>query len=189
MKSISFLRGIGFAFLLAFASSVLFSVLTAWLGSVQAVRLLIPAAGFAYLLFLLAHSQHRIGRITTVLAWGCAATGLWLLVPGIGLYLLVHGVLVWTIRSLYTYNGMLCALLDLALTLVSLASAVWAAQHTGSLFLSVWCLFLTQALFVFIPTEIRKRTKQQSAKQTGPDAFSRAQHAADSALRRLSANS
>jgi len=188
MKSMSFIRGIGIALVLALASSILFSVLTSFVGSVDALRLLIPAAGFAYLTCLLTRSQQRTGRITAMLLWCGAAASLWLLVPGIGLYLLVHGVLIWAVRSVYWYAGTLCALLDLALTLASLAAAVWAAQHTASLFLSVWCLFVTQALFVFIPTQIRKRDKA-SPNQAELDTFTRAQHTAEAALRRLSANS
>jgi len=189
MKSMSFVRGIGIALVLALACSILFSVLTSFLGSAEALRLLIPAATFAYLLCLLGRSRHRTGRITAILLWCVAAIGLWFLIPGIGLYLIVHGVLIWAVRSVYWYSGVLCALLDLALTLTSLATAVWAAQHTASVFLSVWCLFLIQALFVFIPTEIRKRGKSRRTRQPEWDNFTRAQHAADAALRRLSANS
>lgn len=189
MKSMSFMRGIGIAFVLALASSILFSVFTSLVGSAEALRLLIPAAAFAYLLCLLRCSRHRTGRITAILLWCVAAAGLWLLTPGIGLYLIVHGVLIWAVRSVYWYSGVLSTLSDLALSLASLAAAVWAAQHTASLFLSVWCLFLTQALFVFIPAQIQKRGKSEQPKQAELDTFTRAQHAADAALRRLSANS
>jgi hypothetical protein len=188
MKSMSFIRGVGIALVLALVSSILFSVLTSFANPTQALRLLIPGVAFAYLLCLLARSRHRTGRITVILLWCVAATSLWLLTPGIGLYLIVHGVLIWAVRSVYRYGGVVCALIDLALTLTSLAAAVWAAQHTGSLFLSVWCLFLTQALFVFIPTQIQKRGRSQPPKHAQMDNFARAQHAADAALRRLSTN-
>jgi len=189
MKSISFLRGIGIALVLALASSILFSVLTSFAGSTDAVRLLIPTVGFAYLVWLLAHTGHRTGRITAMAVWCLAAVGLWLLLPGIGLYLCVHAILIWAVRSLYRYRSLLGAMADLGLTLVSLAAAVWAAQHTASLFLSVWCLFLTQALFVFIPTQMRIRPTSRPPKRAELDSFARAQHAADTALRRLSAKS
>ena len=66
----------------------------------------------------------------------------------------------------------------------SLAVAVWAAGHSHSLFLSIWCLFLVLALFAGIPASL-----QRSGGATPPreqDRFERAHHAAETALRKLS---
>lgn len=189
MKPMSFLRGVVAAFAIALTVSVLFSVLTSVGGSFAALRSLIPTAGFAYLLLLLARSPQHSGKVTAIVVWGAAATGLWFFVPGIALYLLLHGLLIWAIRSLCWYSSLVSALLDLGLTLTSLAAAVWAAQHTGSLFLSVWSLFLVQTLFVFIPTNTRKQQQKASTGSTPADTFARAERAAETALRRLAANS
>ena len=107
MKPMSFLRGVGIAFAIALAVSVLFSVLTSVGGSFAALRLLIPAAALAYLLVLVARSPQRSGRVTAILAWAAAATGLWFFVPGIALYLLLHGLLIWAIRSMCWYSSSL----------------------------------------------------------------------------------
>jgi len=189
MKPMSFLRGVGIAFAIALAVSVLFSVLTSVGGSFAALRSLIPIAGFAYLLLLMARSPQRSGKVTAILVWAAAATCLWFFVPGIALYLLLHGLLIWAIRSLCWYSSLLPALLDLGLTLMSLAAAVWAGQHTGSLFLSVWSLFLVQTLFVFIPTTAPKKKRATTAASDPEDAFARAERVAQTALRRLAANS
>jgi hypothetical protein len=188
MKPMSFLRSVGIAFAIALAVSVLFSVLTAVGSSFAALRSLIPAAAFAYLLCLMARSPLRSGKVTAILAWAAAATGLWFFVPGIALYLLLHGLLIWAIRSLCWYRSLFSAVLDLGVTLMSLAAAVWAGQHTGGLFLSVWSLFLVQTLFVFIPTSAPKRQPKTIAADP-EDAFARAERAAQTALRRLAANS
>ena len=187
MKPISFLRGVVIALVLALGVSILFSVLTTLTSSLLALRLLIPAAGGTYLLFLLAHSPQRSGKITALFGWAVAATCLWFFIPGVALYLTLHGLLMWAIRSLCLYRNLLAPLLDLTLTMGSLAAAVWAGQHTGSLFLSVWSLFLVQALFVYIPQYARARQpKRVSAGAT--DNFSRAAKNAEAALRRLAAD-
>ncbi len=189
MKPMSFLRGVGIAFGIALAVSILFSVLTPLVGSHAALRLLIPAAGFAYLLLLMARSPRRSGKVTAILVWAAAAIGLWFFVPGIALYLLLHGLLIWAIRSVCWYSRLTSALLDLGLTLTSLAAAVWAGQHTSSLFLSVWSLFLVQTLFVYIQTTSANEAATTNATSTTEDPFERAERAATTALRRLATNS
>ncbi len=189
MKSMSFLRGVGIAFAIALAVSVLFSVLTSVGSSFAALRSLVPAAGFAYLLILMARSPHRSGRVTAILAWAVAAVGLWFFVPGITAYFLLHGLLIWAIRSMCWYRSPLSALMDLGLTLMSLAAAVWAGQHTGSLFLSVWSLFLVQSLFVLIPTGTGSEHRVTAPTMDDEDPFVRAERVAQTALRRLAANS
>ena len=55
-------------------------------------------------------SGERVGRITTVACWLAVASGAWLLgLPLVG-YVLLHVGLVWLVRSLYHYSGVLPAL-------------------------------------------------------------------------------
>ena len=89
-------------------------------------------------------------------------------------------------RSLYFYSSVLPALTDLMLSGLGLAAAVWAAGQTGSVFLSLWCFFLVQALFVVIPTRIRRRHSESSLGPDGLDRFQRAHRSAEAAVRRLS---
>jgi hypothetical protein len=96
---------------------------------------------------------------------------------------LVHVGLIWLVRSLYFYSGVLPALADLGLSVLGAAFAVWAAQRSGSAMLAFWCFFLVQAFHVLLPTAIAERG------QPADDAdlkFNRAHTAAEGAIRRLS---
>jgi hypothetical protein len=95
----------------------------------------------------------------------------------------VHVGIVWIVRSLYHYSGLLPAVLDLGVSLLGVAFASWAAQRSGSAGLAFWCFFLVQAFHVLIPPTLTERGRIENA---ADDAFGRAQRAAESALRRLS---
>ncbi len=64
--------------------------------------------------------------------------------------------MLWLIRSLYFYDSVLSALVDLGLTGVALVTAIWAWLASNNLFLAFWCFFLVQALFVLIPRQWSK---------------------------------
>ena len=68
----------------------------------------------------------------------------------------------------------------------ALAAGIWAATQTGSLFLSLWCFFLVQALFVAIPVNMNRKTAPGSSQRDPEDRFQHAHRVAESALRRLS---
>ncbi len=149
------------------------------------IRFLISGLGFAYLLYLLSRSRERIGRVTVILIWSMMVVTLWFFWPPITLFILFHMIAIWLVRSLYFYNSLFSALADFGLHSLSIAAAFWAASHTGSLFLSIWCFFLTQALFVLIPT--RHSKPNTHTKTINNDAqFQRAYQAADAAVRKLS---
>ena len=112
--------------------------------------------------------------------------GTWLLEPPLALYVSVHVGQVWLIRSLYFYSSALSALADLGLNLASVAAAIWAATESGSPFLSIWCFFLVQALFVAIPVRMGENRHKRRHEHAYDDRFERAHRAAQGALRRLS---
>jgi len=62
--------------------------------------------------------------------------------------------------------------------------AVWAANRSGSAWLAFWSFFLVQAFHALIPVSLSERAKQHASETD--DAFSRAQRAAEAAIRRLS---
>lgn len=185
----SLLHGIAIAFVLSAVGGALSFALSLLLGAQPALRILVPLLGGAYVLYLLSRSHERIGRVTTVLAWtlGCAAA--WFAHPPLAPYLLIHVGMLWLIRSLYFYSGVLPALADLALSLIALAFGVWAASRSGGVFLGSWSFFLVQAFFVLIPASVRDGARRGSAPAAGPEpcAFTLAQRTADAALRRLAA--
>ena len=176
--------GIGIGLVLSIAGAAVLTALAPIVGPRTAVRAVIALLGLAYVLYVVGKSGERVGRITTVAVWLVAAAGAWLGgVPLIG-YVLIHVGLVWLVRSLYCYSGVLPALADLGLSVLGAAFGVWAASRSGSPMLAFWCFFLAQAFHVLIPAAIGAGEAKQPA---GDDSrFGRAQLAAEAAIRRLS---
>lgn len=182
MKRPTFFRGVVMAAVFAFFTSAVVATLTPFVGFGTVLRLVIPALGLAYLLYLFSRSDERVGRITTLALWSIFAAIAWWLAPPLSLYLLLHAGALWLVRSLYFYSGALPALLDLGLSALSLSAAVWAITHSGSVFLATWCFFLVQALFVTIPPALKR---QEARRQAPAQHFEQARRRADEALRQL----
>lgn len=186
MKRPSFLEGVGVALVATIGGGVFFSALTTVFVSDFVLRLLVAAMGLFYVFYLLYRSGEKVGRITSITAWLIAAAVIWLMGLSLPLYLLAHLGLVWLIRSLYFYSSLISALVDSGLVLFGLASAVWAVLQTGSLFLSVWCFFLVQALFVVIPNSWKRSSQQRTDTNSTEDSFQSAYRTAQAALTKLS---
>jgi hypothetical protein len=176
--------GVGAAFVASACGAALLAALSPWLGGAGALRAVIALLGFAYTLYVIARSGERVGRITTVACWLAVASGAWLIGLPLAGYVLLHVGLVWLVRSLYYYSGLLPALADLGLSLFGAAFATWAAQRSGSAWLALWCFFLVQAFHVLIPASLTQRGK--AALDAADDPFARAHRAAEAAVRRLS---
>jgi hypothetical protein len=188
MKRPTFLQGVGVALLASFSGGVLFSVLSGPLPYDLVLRAVIAMLGLVYTLYLLMHSDERVGRVTTVMLWSVMFTVSWIGAPSLMLYLLMHVGSLWLVRSLYYYTSLLSALLDLSLSAMSVATALWAAAHTGNIFLAIWCFFVGQALFVGIPASMRRQAQGIDGESTDSAIFQRAHRTAEAALRRLSVN-
>lgn len=176
--------GLAAAFVMSACGAALLAALAPWLGGGTALRAVIALLGFAYVLYAMARSGERVGRLTTVACWLAAAGGAWLLDLPLAGYVLVHLGAVWAVRSLYYYSGLTPALADLGLSALGAALAVWAAQRSGSAWLALWCFFLVQAFHVAIPQSL---TRRAAPAREGEDAFARAHRAAEAAVRRLTA--
>ncbi len=186
MKRPGFLEGVGVALVAGIGGGVLFGALTSVLAAGFVLRLLIAAAGGAYLLYLLRRSDEKVGRITTLTAWVLTSAIIGLLDIGLPLYLLIHLGLLWLIRSLYYHASLISALADLGLVALGLAAALWAIFETDNLFLGLWSFFLVQALFAAIPVDWKKSSNPAAPGQAAPDTFLHARRIADEALRKLS---
>ncbi len=190
MKRPTFLHGVIVAAVLGFFASAVVATLTPFVGFGHVARLVIPALGLAYLLYLLGRSEERLGRITTISVWSALAAITWWMSPPLPMYLLIHVAAVWLVRSLYFYSGILPALMDLGLNTLSISAFVWAITRSGSVFLATWCFFLVQALFVAIPPTVKKHPgvagntplRNSTAEN---ESFERARRQADKALRQL----
>ena len=181
----SFGRALGIAFVLSFCGAAVLAALTPLTGTGMALRATIALLGLAYVMYLMATSGERVGRITTVALWSVVASFAWFLGLPLVAYALVHVALVWLVRSLYCYSGVLPALADFGLSLLGAAFAVWAAQRSGGAWLAFWCFFLVQSFHVVIPHSLG--ASASGSVDAADDAFARAQRAADAAVRRLSA--
>lgn len=185
MKRPTFLQGVIAAAVLGFFASAIVATLTPFVGLGSVIRLVIPALGLAYLLYLFSRSEERVGRVTTLSLWGVLAAIAWWVAPPLPFYLLIHVGAIWLVRSLYFYSGVMPALLDLGISTLSVSATVWAISRSGSVFLATWCFFLVQAMFVAIPPAIRSRRAAPSNARTGNEKFDHAKRNADEALRQL----
>ena len=181
MKPVSFFEGAGVALAASLLGSVLFIALASMFGG-GLLRLLVSALAFAYIVYLLARSTQRVGRLSVIAIWSLISLAGWLFVPSTLAYLALQLCLIWLVRSLYHYHSVISALLDLGLMALSLLAAIWAWHSTHSLFLSLWCFFLVQALFVLIP---RRFSGRQAPAAMQDDRFDRAHRAAQAAVRKL----
>ncbi len=186
MKRPTFFEGVLIALVMSLVGSILFSVLSPLFGGEGVLRGLIDGMSLGYLIYLLKRSHEPVGRLTVVLGWILLASLTSFLELSLPLYLILHLLGVWLIRSLYYYAGVLPALFDLGLSALSLAAGFWAFTHSGSLFLSIWCLFLVQALFVAIPVRIRGKSAENHPQQLNEQRFEQAHRTALTALRKLS---
>jgi hypothetical protein len=185
MKRPTFYEGVGVALIVSVATGILFPVLVTLFSEIFVLRSLIAGVGLAYLLYLLKRSDERVGRITTLVVWWIVTTLIWSLGLSLPLYLLAQLGLIWLTRSLYYYSSLLAALADLGLVLFGAAAATWAWLTTHSPWTTLWCFFLVQALFVFIPSRIDGRWTK-SKPEMGQDRFQRAYRVAETALTKLS---
>ncbi len=185
MNRPTFFHGVIVAAVLGFFASVVVATLSPFIGLGSVVRLVIPALGLAYLVYLFSRSEERVGRVTTLAVWGALAVVTWWMAPALPLYLLIHVAAVWLVRSLYFYSGLFPALMDLGLSALSISATVWAISRSGSVFLATWCFFLVQALFVAIPPAVKSRPQAQRKTGLESKTFEHARRQADKALRQL----
>ncbi len=186
MKKPTFWEGVVVALLASVAGAIGFFSLSFLFSEDMAIRLVISGLAFFYSLYLLSRSGERTGRITAMLSWFILSAAVWLFGPPLILFFILNVLAIWLIRSLYFYSRLFSSLADLGLCLVGIASAFWALHHTCSPFLSFWCFFLIQALFVAIPSGNKQTFAYEAALANSDIAFKRAHQAAEEAVRKLS---
>jgi len=185
MKQPTFVEGVVLALISAIIGSILFSALKLAFPAATVLQLLIPLLSLSYIGYLMSRSRERIGRVTTFGGWLLITLAGALISPSLLLLLLMHSGFIWLIRSLYHHNGVLAATADLALTGLSLAASLWAMLGSGSLFLTIWSFFLTQALFVSIP---KSWSRKQQPSNTSQTPFEQASQTAQRALAKLASH-
>jgi hypothetical protein len=184
MNRPGFFQGVVVAAVLAFFASAFIAVFSPFVGIAAVTRLVIPGLALAYILYLFSRNDERTGRATTIVLWSAMTLSMWWLAPPLPFYLLIHAGAVWLVRSLYFYTGVIPSLMDMALSGLSIVTAIWALSRTGSVFLGTWCYFLVQALFSAIPQTIGTKAGPATPPMTN-DEFERARRQADGALKQL----
>ena len=186
MRRPGFLPGVLLSAVFAVAAAAVFAVLSPFAGTVFAFRFIVSVLGFVYIGYLLRTSGEAVGRLTVLsLSAAVVAAAWWFHLP-LPLYLIVHVLLVWVIRSLYFHSGLLPALADFGLSAAGLLLAAWAASRTGSLLIATWSFFLVQSLFSAIREPAS--SAQRHAGVTGSSdetRFERSRREADRALKQL----
>jgi len=186
MKKTTLFEGILVALISSLIGSVAYFALSSIFSDTFLIRLLITGLGFAYSLYLLSRSKERIGRVIITVAWTVIVILLWFFWPPITIFFLIHLLMIWLLRCLYYYSSLFASLADFALNGISVATAFWAASHSGSLFLTLWCFFLTQALFVFIPSNLKHSRRNKSSALDNETDFQNAYRTAEAAIAKLS---
>lgn len=186
MKQPTYYEGISVALVASITATVLFTALGSFLPVETVIKLLIALISLGYISYLLSRSHERPGRVTLIASWFLTTAAIWLLTPSLALYGLTHLFLIWLVRSLYHYNCLLSSLADLGLNAFAAATAAWAAYQTGSLFITTWCFFLTQALFIYIPPKLFRKERSPDAGILNEDRFLQAHRTAETALQKLS---
>lgn len=185
MKRPGFLQGVILAAIVGFFASAVVATLSPFFGLGAALRIVIATTGLAYTLYLLSRSTERVGRVTTIAGWGVLAIATWWSAPPLPLFMMIHVGAIWLVRSLYFHSSLIPALLDLGLGALGVCASVWAIRRSGSVFLASWCFFLVQALFVAIPSVIRRKRDTHRGINAESERFERARRQADEALRHL----
>jgi hypothetical protein len=188
MKSVSFFEGAFVALLLACIASMSFAILTSIFPHVFALRWLITLLATIYVTYLLVRSGEKVGRITVAICWMIACIVLMLIHPPIVTHVVMLAGLIWIVRCLSCYASIVCALMDLALVGIAVLLASWAAWETNSLFLSVWCFFLVQAIFIRIPRSLELRAHDLEADAGDQQRFAQSLSIAELAVRKLTTN-
>ena len=179
------LDGVAVAFVITLGAAAASLLLGGLLVYGLLFELVIYAATLTYLLYLLKRSNARIGRVLAIAAWALVSACGWLFDVALLEQVLMQAGLLWLVRSLYFHDSLFAAALDFGLVSAGLAASAWAMLNTGSLAAALWCFFLVQALFCWLP-----RFRQHTADGTGPtpdsSAFHRAHRVAEEAVRKLS---
>ena len=191
MKHPSFLSTALFGLGVSVSGAVLFHMLSLLFSSDLVLRCLIAGTAFIYIVWLIQQSGERVGLVTTVTFWALMTSALIWTEMSLVYSLLVYIVFIWLVRSLYFYSSLLSSLVDMGLSFLSFSAALWAATHTGNVFLSFWCFFLVQALCSAVPAHFddRRSNPVPGYPGTGPfleDRFQAAYRSAEAALSKLS---
>ncbi len=180
MNGPTFSQGVVVALTLSLVGSVLFVSLGPVASPIPSLKGIIALVALCYTLYLLGRCRARTGRATVAVSWFVVTAACWFGNLDLSSFVLVHIGMIWAVRALFYHSSPVTALVDLALSGLSFAASVWAMVATESLFLSLWCFFLVQALFVAIPPSLKPlQAKNHQLDQQFQSAYRNAEAALD----------
>src|SRR5262249_44290279 len=185
MKRPSLFQGIivaGCLTAVAFSLTMLVPRLSRW--THEAFDGILGTVTFIYILYLLAQSRRKTGRMAVGVMSAVALGGATMLGVAWPLMLCLSVGLIWLTRALYAYTSLLGAAADAFLCVLALGWAVGTLSMTRSFLWAIWCFFLGQALFPLI-TARGPRLIAAAGSANEADTFARAQSVAEMALRQL----
>ena len=137
----------------------------------------IVVLALTYLAYLLASSPSRQGRFVLGMGSAVILLGTCIVSP-VSVMVGAFAVgLIWLVRSVLFYHGILPVLWDGGLCTLSAVCALGTAVSTHRLWLAIWVFFLLQALFIYIPHRFARvpygqgRGRRQAASRRQEDAF------------------
>jgi len=186
MKAPSLIEGIVVAIAASLGGGILKAMLPVVTSEYNGIRILLSVLAVSYLLYLIRRSNERTGRVVIIAVWISMTLASLLLGASLTWFALIQLASVWIVRSLYFHTSILPALLDLGLVGFGLVAAGWAILQTGNVMTAIWCFFLSQSLFVLIPTFADRQHIQDFFVPVEQDRFQSAHRVALDAVRKLS---
>ncbi len=187
-QPVTFNEGLLVAFIASILGSITFYVVSSVFSDSLSVKLLITGLNFFYIVYLMSRSKYQTGRLSVISAWLMITITLWFFWPTVPVFLVFQLLTIWLIRSIYYYSSLIPTVADFGLTLSGIAIALWVNSFTASLFLTLWCFFLAQALFVILPKSISPMTNSNTKNSNSEADFQQAYRVAEVAIRNLSRN-
>jgi hypothetical protein len=182
MKAPSLLSSIAFAIAACVGGSVLYTLLPLVFTAAMSLEIAISVISAGYLFFLLKKGRQRTGRVIAFTSWILiSGAGLLLDLP-IATFILSQVAMIWLARSIVFHRSILPSLLDLGLIAIGLLAAVWALLQTDSMATALWCFFLVQSLFGYIPN-LKSTSKVHTP--VDQDRFQAAHRVAADAIQKL----
>jgi len=148
----------------------------------SALYMTVATLSFAFIVTLLQRQKTKTGKVTALLTV-IVVFALGHFFYGTRAVCFLAALMIWAIRSVFSYSSFLMAGVDLLLTVASLNAAWYVFGQTTSFLLAVWTFFLMQGFARWIPEQVPKAGERKL--EPHDDRFDRAYASAECALRRV----
>ncbi|WP_444995242.1 hypothetical protein [Aliikangiella sp. IMCC44359] len=184
MKTISLTQSIFIGLCLSIVGAVGFQTMSWVLPEGDVLQIILSTINFVYIAYLLFNSSHKTGRLSCLILYSTANIILLLAFISHEILLIFLCSSIWLARSIFFQKNLLASIIDALLILIGYSVALWTLSTTHSWFLTLWCFYLIQTLFIYIPQLTRIKKKQDNSL---PDnqAFQIAYKNATNAIKRI----